>query len=344
MGGRQRAGLAAVCAVAISASGCGVFKKYLPPLEKPASPVRVAIDLYYLGIDAEIEENLAAAEAAYRQSLQASPRPVVYFRLGRVLHSQGRLEEAQAAYQQAKNLVATYEDAQRALELVALDIAEQRRTGQARARDLRDLPGKPLPDRQLAGVSRRRPAIGEAEAAIGDLAEASPERPVGLPVPSPVPQPPEVLSASVAVAAGLLHDGKADQAAALLQRLLIEAPMDPMAHYYAGKVAAAQGDLVTAQAAFERTIALLPSHAGAHNNLGVIHEAMGRSRLAMESYQRAIDLAQLPEAVYNLAGLHEKRGEIELAIAGFRRYLELDSQSVYAERAKLHLERLKREW
>jgi tetratricopeptide (TPR) repeat protein len=77
-----------------------------------------------------------------------------------------------------------------------------------------------------------------------------------------------------------------------------------------------------ALAAFERALALDPSLAAAHTNLGNLCYRRGDRAAAREHYQAAcaIDPDQ-PEARYNMANLHEEQGELEMAIAEHRRAL-----------------------
>lgn len=77
-----------------------------------------------------------------------------------------------------------------------------------------------------------------------------------------------------------------------------------------------------ALAAYERALALDPSLAAAHTNLGNLHHARGDRAAARRHYASACELdPDQPEARYNLANLLEEQGEVEMAIAEHRRAL-----------------------
>lgn len=357
MTNRLVAATVAACALVLHA-GCGNFPRVraprlsLPPLKPTPAPIRTAIDLYYEGLDHELNEQMAEAEEKYRASLAASPRPLVHYRLGRVLQKTGRLDEAEAEFNAALALAANYADAQEGLRQVQAAKGLQAISGAAPSVDAGF---SPLPNRQLAG-SPISQAVPEAVSAI-EVIDVPPsgapgEEPPAEAAPSPDSEAPpvrvaapalEVADATLAEVAELLRQRRLDQAQQAVDRLLIAAGNDARVHYAAGNVAMARQELTSAQAAYERAIEIYPQFAKALNNLGVVHEALGRHKLAIEAYEKAIEAEELPEAIYNLAVLREKRGEIEQALALFRRYVEVDPGSTWTENAKLHIDRLQRE-
>lgn len=127
-----------------------------------------------------------------------------------------------------------------------------------------------------------------------------------------------------------------------------------------------------AAAAYEQVVARDPTYAAAWNNLGLLHHRMGHYDKAGEYYRAALSADPTScEARYNLGSLHEDTGDLPAAIGWYRlaievnpeyadshfnlagvlartgrgedarrhwrRYLELDPGSRWAEIARAHL-------
>jgi tetratricopeptide (TPR) repeat protein len=125
--------------------------------------------------------------------------------------------------------------------------------------------------------------------------------------------------------------------------------------------------------AYERVVAIDPGYAAAWNNLGLLEHRMGHYARAGEHYRKALeadesccqaafnlgslheDLADFASAIgwyrralerepdyadahFNLAGVLAKTGRSDTAAIHWRRYLELDTGSPWAEIARSHLE------
>jgi tetratricopeptide (TPR) repeat protein len=130
-----------------------------------------------------------------------------------------------------------------------------------------------------------------------------------------------------------------------------------------------EADDARAERLFERALALDPALAAAWTNLGNIHERRGERGAARSAYEKALALdPEQPEARYNLANLLADLGAVDLALAEYRRvcaaapgfadahfnlalallrvgaitqarahlarYLELDGEGDWAERAR----------
>ncbi len=75
-----------------------------------------------------------------------------------------------------------------------------------------------------------------------------------------------------------------------------------------GNLAAQQGDYESAAEAFEQAVAINPNDARARYNLALAQQYLGDSELALAGYRRAIDLdPQLIDAYINLGNLYGSR-------------------------------------
>ncbi len=125
--------------------------------------------------------------------------------------------------------------------------------------------------------------------------------------------------------------------------------------------------------AYQRVVAIDPGYAAAWNNLGLLHHRVGHYGEAQEAYEAALradpacaevaynlgslfeDLGELPASIrayeaalalaadyadahFNLAGVLEKAGRAREAADHWRRYLQLDPHSPWAQVARSHLE------
>ncbi len=82
-----------------------------------------------------------------------------------------------------------------------------------------------------------------------------------------------------------------------------------------GYNALVKNDLRSALVYYQKTIALKPHYAEAHNDLGIIYEKMGWLNRARQAYSTAIRIRpDFMPAYTNLAALYERKGDIESAI------------------------------
>ena len=89
-------------------------------------------------------------------------------------------------------------------------------------------------------------------------------------------------------------------------------------HYNLGSALHARRDLEPAAAHFSRTIALEPTYADAHFNLGIVHQELGSLREALTCYDEA-------------ARLDEKLADAAAAADFIRRTLDTDGSAGPAE-------------
>jgi tetratricopeptide (TPR) repeat protein len=82
--------------------------------------------------------------------------------------------------------------------------------------------------------------------------------------------------------------------------------------------------------AYERVVAIDPGYAAAWNNLGLLQHRMGRYERAKECYEKALAAEEdCCQAAFNLGSLHEDLGDFHSAITWYR--LALEMQPDYAD-------------
>jgi tetratricopeptide (TPR) repeat protein len=107
-----------------------------------------------------------------------------------------------------------------------------------------------------------------------------------------------------------------------------------------GAVRYNRGQHREARHAFEACIARQADHIEANFNLASVLEEEGEDDLALAHYLRALATDPLyPDLHINLALLYEKLGRTQLACEHWRRYLQLDPRGLWADVARLRLER-----
>lgn len=89
------------------------------------------------------------------------------------------------------------------------------------------------------------------------------------------------------------HAGRLDEAQAIYERVLAEAPKNAPENsdvlHMLGVVALQQGRLENALQLIEKALALNPSFAAAHNSAGSVHQRLGRTGEAIESFRAAVE-------------------------------------------------------
>jgi tetratricopeptide (TPR) repeat protein len=98
-----------------------------------------------------------------------------------------------------------------------------------------------------------------------------------------------------------------------------------IAHNDLGYVLAAQGRTAEAIEHYQKAVEINPHFAEAHNNLGILLAKQGRTTEAIEHYQRAMEAnPSLAEAHNNLGKLLAKQGRTAEAIGQFQKALEVE--------------------
>lgn len=114
-----------------------------------------------------------------------------------------------------------------------------------------------------------------------------------------------------------------EQAAEIFRTLIARNPDDPQYHYSLGVALNQLTQYPEAEDALNEALRLDPKRANAHCRLGCIFEKTERPRQALDSYEKAIELAADPYAFFNAARLLCKNGHRRQAQAYWTRAIEL---------------------
>lgn len=160
---------------------------------------------------------------------------------------------------------------------------------------------------------------------------------------SPAAEPPPP-TAYAAFQQGLRAEdaGDAARAEALYRRALDADASFAAAWTNLGNVLAARGARGEAREAYERALALDPEQPEARFNLANLLADVGEIDLALAECRRVTTICpEFADAHYNLALLYARVGSIPQAKSHLLRYLELDGESEWADRARAFLAELR---
>jgi len=114
------------------------------------------------------------------------------------------------------------------------------------------------------------------------------------------------------------------EARAAYEKAVALDPTHVDAHVNLGRLLHEDGATAAAEKHYRAALAADPDHPVAAFNLGVALDDLGRSREAAEAYLRAIELdPDNPDAHYNLAGILERNGDKAGAVRHLTRYRAL---------------------
>lgn len=131
--------------------------------------------------------------------------------------------------------------------------------------------------------------------------------------------PPTSEHRAIPEARRLARAERSDEAIAILQRALGEAPMDPVLYNEIGSILLDAGRIPDAADCFYRALGLVPEFAVARYNLGATLERQGMTDAAIASFRRAIAHAPDLGAAYSrLGNLLQQRGDTREALSCFR--------------------------
>ena len=135
------------------------------------------------------------------------------------------------------------------------------------------------------------------------------------------------------------EEGRWEEAEGILHQILQDDPQHLDALVNLGNVRLKLGHPSEAEALYRQVLSIDPDHVEANYNLACLLEDKGRLEDAILFYRKAIHEApDFADAHFNFARALEKRGNKEEARRHWRRYLELDPFSEWAEWARRRLE------
>ena len=296
--------------------------------------VRMSLDLYYEGRQAELRGDAAAAQDLYERSLLLAPRPLVYYQLG-VLHwKERRVDEAREQLADALRLSPNFRQAREALAALEAGQEIMDRAEGERPR-LAGPAVQPPPPPAPARVSLR-----EDPAAPAPEPEAISPPPLPRAATAVADAPPDE---NLREGLRLLEQRNYPDASEWFRQRIQRDPGNPHLHFYLGNALFGQEKFTEAHNSYLQAVQLDPAMARAYVNLGFCQEILGNNQQAEQSYLRAVEASGHPDALYNLGLLYQKRGRFEDAIRYLERYLEAAPAGTPAEEARRQILLMRRE-
>ena len=125
-----------------------------------------------------------------------------------------------------------------------------------------------------------------------------------------------------------------ERAKALLLKAVKIIPGNPQGHYLLGRIYTQQKDFTSAMASYQTAIELDPQMSNAYFNLGYIYAIKKDYAKAQDMFSRATELSPpfLDEALYNLAIVQRKMGNIQDCIKNLERAVTVNPENKKAKR------------
>lgn len=301
-----------------------------------------ALTVYEQGLSLELAENWAGAKAAYAQSLEISPRPIVHYHMGVVLGKMGEYESALTHLDKALELAPTLIVAEREKVRIRAIIAVGR-ADEAGLPALMPTPAKRPTPPPIETVETFVPKTVEPEAQEeAELIDAPVEAKTMKSAPTASRTEQTEFDRIMKRGYDLASQGDVSGAIEAYRKAKALDPEAAQVDYNLGCLHQQRGELKEAYLSYHRAIELDSGFAQAWNNLGFILEQLSRSEEALDCYEQAIASGGSLEALYNAGLLYEKRGDAEQALKRFRSFLEKGGAGEQAEDAKRHIARLER--
>ena len=275
-----------------------------PRPQKP-SATREAVQR---GFDLQIAGRLDEADAAYQEILAREPLNFDAQHLRGVIALQsGRPEQAEQWLTSALGVDATRPAAHNNLGEAQRLLGKPAAAAASYRQALALAPDYADALFNLGGVLRRLGQLAEAQAACERLLEIDPGNAQGHDRHGLV-----------------LHDmGRLDEALAACQRAVALDPGLAQARFNAANILREKGFLDEAAAAYRAAIERDPGLAQAHNNLGNVLRHQGRTEEALACYEQALThKPDFADALLNAAQLLRERGRLAEAAAAYRVLLE----------------------
>jgi tetratricopeptide (TPR) repeat protein len=139
----------------------------------------------------------------------------------------------------------------------------------------------------------------------------------------------------------LARTGQIDEAVRYLERAVEADPTLVDAWYNLGLVYLKQERPEKALTILKRLSNNFPSEPAYHYSLGAAWRQMDKSKEALKEFKQALEIdPACREAQYALAKTYQDLGKRKQAKEAWQRYLEIDQDSVWADEARMHLDKL----
>ncbi len=237
--------------------------------------------------------HLEEAEAAFQQARELQPtRAAAYYNLGEVFSRRGQSGEAIANFRKAIQLAP--QEPLSYLRLAALEAQLQRfhEAEQTLKRLLELRPGYADAYLLLGHIARERDEHALAEKYLRRYVRLRPRDPKGL----------------GELGSVLLREEKFKEGEALLKRALALDPSLGIAQYNLGLLYNLRGDLQKGRPHLEAAVKLLPANANAQYQLGVMLVRIGELESAEKAFRKALELS--PEHLESLYALGTLLGQL----------------------------------
>lgn len=230
-------------------------------------------------------------------------------------HREGRLPEAERAYQAILEAAPENAEALHLLGALRLQCGDSERAADLIARAVAAEPGHADAHHNLGIALKALGRLGDAAAAYRRALAIDPER----------------AATHFNLGNVLFGLGEMDAAAEAFRQTTALAPADAKAHYNLGNTLKALGQWDEAIASYRRAVAADPARVQAHYNLANTLRDMAKLDEAIASYRQAVALdPDYAEAHNGLGNALMDRGAAEEAVACYRRALALEPDFAHA--------------
>ncbi len=109
-----------------------------------------------------------------------------------------------------------------------------------------------------------------------------------------------------------------------------------------GKLYMVQNDVLNIIKTYEKVLEIAPDYADAYYNLGIVYYQDHQENVAIQFFNKAIEINSHADSHYYLGLIYRNRGDIDQAIYHFRKRIELKTgmEDTFAEDARWHLSEL----
>ena len=242
------------------------------------------------------------------RAIRNNGHPAYFFSLGNVLYSQGKLDDAVAAYRQAISVKPDYVEAYSNLGNALKDRGSLDGAVVAYCRAISIKPDYAEAYSNLGAALYEQGRLDQAVAAYRQAIRIKPD----------------YAEALLNLGAALRIRGTFDEAVAAYRQAISVKPDYAEAYSNLGNALKDRGSLDEAAAAYRQAIRIKPDYAEAYSNLGAALYEQGRLDQAVAAYRQAIRIKpDYAEAYSNLGNALKERGTLDEAVAAHRQAIRI---------------------